>query len=203
MQAASLDVRGVGCPDPLRPGWTSIPTWGVDGGEVRGDPLHLRAASSRAESGRGPDSSTPVSTTPATTVMFVGSSMPGIARHGRSDDVTTLGTTNDPGPSAARRPPVDNLVPTWPTIGNGGRKKRPHPATAPPVGPRSGCPGLPSGARRRLLLLVVPPRERKGQIHAAELVAVQCAEPSQDLIAVLGQQHPHRARISRMGGPSN
>lgn len=70
MQAAGLDVRGFGCPDPLRPGWTSTPTWGVDGGEVRGDPLHLRAASSRAESGRGPDSSTPVSTTPATTAIM-------------------------------------------------------------------------------------------------------------------------------------
>ena len=46
---------------------------------------------------------------------------------------------------------------------------------------------------------VVPSRQREDGVHPAQLVAMQRAEAGQDPLAVPGEQHPHGARVRRMG----
>lgn len=62
-------------------------------------------------------------------------------------------------------------------------------------------PSIRGPVRRRAVGFVVPYRQAEGRLHAAELVAVQWAEPGQDRLAVLGEQHPHRSRVLGMRGP--
>jgi hypothetical protein len=52
----------------------------------------------------------------------------------------------------------------------------------------------------RPVAFVVPGRKAQGQLHAAEFVAVQGAEPGQDRLAVLGEQYSYRAGVVGMRG---
>jgi hypothetical protein len=52
-----------------------------------------------------------------------------------------------------------------------------------------------------VLRCAVPGRQGKCRVHAPQLVAVQRAQPRQNLLPLRGQRHPHRPTVARVRTP--